>query len=383
MRVLFITNYADMYGANRSMVDLMLALKRDYDTEPVVLINGKTGDLGKTLDKYSIDYYSYEFRISSINIQTRFKILRKFTRRLMRYREYFYILGEIKRKGKGIDIVHSNTSITDVGYYISRRLGIPHVWHIREYGEKDYRLESIFGKKELQKKYSNSYVITISNSIDKYIKLKYGIEKTFQIYDGVRIVDEYKRKAFESENVRFVIVGAIRKEKGQFDAVKACSKLIAEGYNGFELHIVGDDRGAEASRIRSYVTDDHLGGHVFFDGYKENVNEVLKDMECGIMASYSEALGRVTIEYLANYMAVIGSRNGATEEILGDLGLTYEAGNTDELAECMKYYINNREMIAEGGLQRRKRAETFSVVTCAEKVSEVYKCCLKGNKNEV
>ena len=36
------------------------------------------------------------------------------------------------------DIIHTNVSVTGIGYYASRLLRIPHVWHIREYGALDF-----------------------------------------------------------------------------------------------------------------------------------------------------------------------------------------------------------------------------------------------------
>ena len=59
---------------------------------------------------------------------------------------YLYILNlfnlpeayRIRKKVQSlnIDIIHSNSSVINFGAYLSKALGIPHVWHFREYGEE-------------------------------------------------------------------------------------------------------------------------------------------------------------------------------------------------------------------------------------------------------
>ena len=41
MTVLFITHYSGFYGANRSLIQLMIELRRMYDVSPIVLIPSK------------------------------------------------------------------------------------------------------------------------------------------------------------------------------------------------------------------------------------------------------------------------------------------------------------------------------------------------------
>ena len=38
------------------------------------------------------------------------------------------------------DIIHTNVSVIDIGYRAAQHLRIPHVWHIREYGDLDFHL---------------------------------------------------------------------------------------------------------------------------------------------------------------------------------------------------------------------------------------------------
>src|SRR5262249_51357187 len=45
----------------------------------------------------------------------------------------------------GCDLVYSNSSVFAVGALAAARLGLPHVWHLREFGGRDYGLLPDFG----------------------------------------------------------------------------------------------------------------------------------------------------------------------------------------------------------------------------------------------
>ena len=39
---------------------------------------------------------------------------------------------------KNVDIIHTNVSIIGIGHYIAQKLHIPHIYHVREYGDLDF-----------------------------------------------------------------------------------------------------------------------------------------------------------------------------------------------------------------------------------------------------
>ena len=40
------------------------------------------------------------------------------------------------------DIIHTNTGVIHEGLKVAKRLKIPHVWHLREYQDKDFNWEA-------------------------------------------------------------------------------------------------------------------------------------------------------------------------------------------------------------------------------------------------
>jgi glycosyltransferase involved in cell wall biosynthesis len=77
-----------------------------------------------------------------------------------------------------------------------------------------------------------------------------------------------------------------------------------------------------------------------------------------LMCSRSEAFGRVTIEGMLAGKPVIGSRSGATPELIQDgvTGLIYEPRNYKQLAQKIEYLYANPEKTALMGQQAKEWA---------------------------
>lgn len=52
----------------------------------------------------------------------------------------------MKAKKAKIDLVYSNSSCTLMGLLIAKVMGIPHIWHVREFGTQDFNLHPVLGR---------------------------------------------------------------------------------------------------------------------------------------------------------------------------------------------------------------------------------------------
>jgi glycosyltransferase involved in cell wall biosynthesis len=89
-----------------------------------------------------------------------------------------------------------------------------------------------------------------------------------------------------------------------------------------------------------------------------------------------EQFGRVIIEAMACKVPVIGSTCGAIPEVIGDSGLVFPEGNSEELAAMLRRMILDadlRERLAESGLERVKQYTWDAVAT---KTYELYQQAL-------
>lgn len=379
MRVLFITHYTSMYGANKSMLQLIIELKNNYKVKPIVLLPDN-GELVENLKKENIEYivskfYCWVYQDNKIDF---FKTIIK------KLLNNFYEIRLTKLiKNKNIDIVHTNSSVIDMGARIAKNLNKKHIWHIREYGYEDYNLKYLIGyKKACQFFEKNSTkIIAISESISrKYTKL-IDNSKVRVIYNGISSID-VKEKNINKTTTNFIIVGVIFENKNQFEAIKAF-KILKEKYNkrNIKLTLVGTGDNEYIKQIKNYINQNMLEDYVEFLGYREDISEILSRMDIGILTSKKEAFGRVTVEYMLNSMPVIGTNTGATSEIIGDkvTGFLYELGNEWQLAEYMNELIENSKLRKSMGEKSKERAlQKFTSVKNAENIYCLYKEMIKN-----
>ena len=82
------------------------------------------------------------------------------------------------------DIIHTNTGVIHEGLKVAKRLKIPHVWHLREYQDKDFNWEAFPCFSAYCQMLRKSYVITITNDIKAHFGLlDFPYSRT--IYNGV------------------------------------------------------------------------------------------------------------------------------------------------------------------------------------------------------
>lgn len=346
-------------------MEMMRHLHSKKGVEPVLLVPGG-GIIGKLCEQEGIPVIPCDFRISYVEQSVRLFPIRRITRRIMRFVDYFRVYRVIRKAGYTFELIHTNSSIFDIGYFLSKWLKVPHVWHIREDAEEGFGLYPCISRRALIRQYKNSRVIAISKSIGQKLE-KLGYTGSRIVYDGVDIVNEYAKEYYSDGMTNFCIVGVGCQNKNQLDVVKAFNILWEKGYENIHLHIIGGFESEYRKLVDEYIAaHDEIKNRISIYGHVDNVQRLLYKMDVGISASSSEAFGRTTIEEMANYMPVIGTDIGGTAEILADSENRFQVHDVERLAELMEKYINSKDDIERDGNEARKRAEHFTSEQNAE-----------------
>lgn len=340
MRVLYITHYSGLYGANLSLLKLIIDLKINYGIRPTVILPNK-GEVIKELITNNIDYKILKF-YPWVNVDC--SRSRLFIKTLINHFLFFRIN---LLMSSNFDIIHTNTIVTNLGGYLSKKKLIKHVWHIRELVKEHYNLSFNIGDVA-----TGRFIEANSNSIiavSKFVKEKYSeiiLNKDIKvIYNGVSnysVIEKGKR----SNIIQICALGEVSSSKNQIEIILAC-ELLVYNYNikNFRLSIIGSGEEGYIHWIKSIIIEKNLQQFISLKGHVSHVevNSLLNKMDIGIMSSLNEAFGRVTIEYMLNHLLVIASNFGVNREIISrsDLGIIYEAGDKFDLADKMADAISN------------------------------------------
>ena len=130
MRILFFSHEKSYGGASRALVTLIKDLKDEH--EIYVVVPFKDAKITLELQKLNVNVIScfYSWYQVPVNISKLKKVMYKgayFVNNL----SFHYLVNKIKKLN--IDIIHSNTSVIDIGARVAKKLKIPHVWHFREF----------------------------------------------------------------------------------------------------------------------------------------------------------------------------------------------------------------------------------------------------------
>ncbi len=333
MNVLFISSYTALYGANRSLLQLILEL-RERGVKPTVMlpypVNGES-EFARELRANDIRYI--EAPIRSVKHPSFWKVIPNYLLAIFNYPKIIRLL-----KGEKFDIIHSNSSIITIGSILAKKLNAKHVWHLREFGDLDYRLRTPFSKRFQKYIYrGDNHFICISKAIARHYFKWLGKSDYRIIYNGI-LPGEQRLTDYHKTINQICIVGYITPEKGQFEVIRAINQLVkGKNYHNFHLNLWGSAQPNYLIKLEDYIEREDLEKYVSFRGHSDRIYEELTKMDIGITPSFNEAFGRVTIEYMMAGLGVIVSDGGANTELVQDNinGLVYNRGNISELTECI------------------------------------------------
>lgn len=147
-----------------------------------------------------------------------------------------------------------------------------------------------------------------------------------------------------------VAVGRISPEKGQDVLVQALGRC--QNIEKLKILLVGAEKNEPYNRdVRAQIKDLGLEDSVLFLGARQDIPEILKGADFGILASRSESGPLVLIEYMASQLPFIVSRVGGISERVFELNLPgfVPAENPEMLARALD------EMAALGTAERISR----------------------------
>ncbi len=371
MTILFVTHYTGLYGANRSMLSLIRLLQTKHAIRPIVIVPFNQGPLLESLRDHDISYYVLpSFNWVATNMETQCSRYRCFKWNVKNILRVFKIRSKLKRQQ--IDLVYSNSVTTNIGAILALVLNVPHIWHFREsiqqFGLRR-TMPRLIAKLVIYLHTNKRFILISDFMVHEYQKLL-PVSKVRRIYNGVSLPFDCRARSYNRINnkLQIVCVGVLCPQKNQIELLKAIVKLKERNCQ-VHAHFVGVDTLGYMKEMTKYIDAHHIGDMVTIHGHSNNVFEILRVCNLGIVTAKDEAFGRVTIEYMLMRMPIVAAKSGANEELIdnGYTGTIYHLGDVSELAESIQTYIDNSNLLEEQGKHAYAKAvNEFSAEKNAE-----------------
>ncbi len=341
MRILFYAHSSTLYGANRSMIDLILGMKYLRSDLDICVVIPKDEPLGSELQSNNInfkiiDHYNWFYNHEvghKWNSKSKFQfnlwfLKNRLTKKIKNHIQIYAHLN-FARKFKP-DLIYINSSLNPMGLIVSERLGIINVWHHREtvnepiYG---FYLDSL---KDFNLKYRQAnFHLFPSKFLSEFYKKSFGQYPSKIIYNGVVSNKIKQSRDFNHGKIRFGIVGRINNQKRQKEVIEIFNKLSKLDSSLLELHVIGAGD-EEFSTWLKKLKPTNVFYHKFLDRYT-----IYDKFDFLISNASNEAFGRTIAEANYNGIPAIARNSGAFPELIisGENGFLFNDYN--ELTECI------------------------------------------------
>ena len=383
--ILFLHAGAEMYGADKGMLDLIKRLDKSKYTPFVILPTSgvlvdalKDAGVSVTVMPYPIMRRKYFNSKGVIQYGINFV---KYTNKIVKF-----------AKEHNIKLIHTNTAATLEGCFVSRRLKIPQLWSIHEIiinPKIMYRFTS-----KLIAKYSK-ITITDSNAVKKHLDasgyFRNGDVKV--IYNGVDserftpdiscdyLYDEWKIP----RNSKVIgMMGRVNSWKGQADFLKAANIIMDQNPNVYTVFVGSAFEGEEwrEKELAKAISESPHKDRIINKGYRTDSEAIYKLYDVFVLPSTNpDPLPTVVLEAMSTGKPIVGYKHGGVCEMVKEdyNGLLAEVCNPSDLAAKIEKLLSNDALRMEMSNNSRKRLlEKFSIDSYVQNYSNEYEKLLKG-----
>ena len=329
MKVVLVSHTPAIGGAELVLLETARGL-RDRGIQVDVILPGR-GRLSERFEAIGIPTWLVQFERWAVIRRSWTAVGRRMRRNVLATHAIRRLLLRL-----GPDVVVTNTLTIPAAALASKSLGVPHVWYLHEFGQRDHGFTFDLGAANTMRliDWLSTCVIVNSHAVYEEFAKRIPARKLHVVYCAVDVEDRpHDAPAAPDEPLRLVLVGNMRPSKGQEDAIRALACLQERG--GVRLTLVGYCGQRYLRALHELASRLGVCQAVDFVDFTEDCQAYFARSHVALMCSRAEAFGRVTVEAMKFGLPVIGANSGGTRELVRDgwNGLLYPVGDACQLAE--------------------------------------------------
>ena len=366
--ILFLHASAEMYGADKVLLDLIKRLDTSKYMPYVILPSD--GVLVDALKKENISVEILPYPIMRRKYFNPKGVI-QYVYGLIKYTNE---IAEIAKK-KNINLIHTNTAATFEGSLVSRKLHVPQLWSIHEIIISPQLMYKVTSK--LISNYAST-TITDSEAVKQHLEASgYFQGKNIKvIYNGVdsgRFKPDndcsYLYDEWDIPRGAHVIgmMGRVNRHKGQADFLYAANIIMKEYPDVYTVFVGSAFEGEEwrEKELADAIDQSPYKDRIINKGYRTDSEGIYKLFDIFVLPSTNPD----------PLPTVVGYRHGGVCEMVEDgyNGLLAEVRNPEDLANKIKRLLDD-DVLREtmGSNSRRRLLDHFSIESYVHNYMEEY-----------
>ena len=378
-RILYLHAGAEMYGADKVLLELIKGLDSKEFEAHVILPND--GVLVEALRQVGAQVSVLDYPI----LRRKYFNPKGIADYIRSYNFYAKQIALYARE-HSIDMVHNNTAAVLEGIYLKRKLKLPLIWHVHEIIVKPKAISDFINM--LMGRYADK-IVTVSQAVANHIKQSPFIKdsQVEVIYNGVDNAVYYPmdassiREKFDIAQDALVIgmIGRVNAIKGQNDFIEAVEPLLEKNEQAVAFLAGGVFHGEEwrLEELDKRIASSSVVSQIHRIDYYDKTSELYNMFDIFVLPSIKpDSLPTVVLEAMACSKPVVGYNNGGIAEMVVDdkSGYLVKPNRPQELSNAISLLLDSsekREKFGRVGYQRQK--ELFSLESYIKNFSELYK----------
>ena len=377
-RILYLHAGAEMYGADKVLLELIKGLDSKEFEAHVILPND--GVLVEALRQVGAKVSVLDYPI----LRRKYFNPKGIADYISSYNFYAKQIALYARE-HSIDMVHNNTAAVLEGIYLKRKLKLPLIWHVHEIIVKPKAISDFINM--LMGRYADK-IVTVSQAVANHIKQSPFIKdsQVEVIYNGVDNTVYYPmdassiREKFDIAQDALVIgmIGRVNAIKGQNDFIEAVEPLLEKNEQAVAFLAGGVFPGEEwrLEELDKRIASSSVLSQIHRIDYYDKTSELYNMFDIFVLPSIKpDSLPTVVLEAMACSKPVVGYNNGGIAEMVVDdkSGCLVKPNRPQELSKAISLLLDSsekREKFGRVGYQRQK--ELFSLESYIKNFSEFY-----------
>ena len=377
-RILYLHAGAEMYGADKVLLELIKGLDSKEFEAHVILPND--GVLVEALRQVGAKVSVLDYPI----LRRKYFNPKGIADYIRSYNFYAKQIALYARE-HSIDMVHNNTAAALEGIYLKRKLKLPSIWHVHEIIVKPKAISDFINM--LMGRYADK-IVTVSQAVANHIKQSPFIKdsQVEVIYNGVDNAVYYPmdassiREKFDIAQDALVIgmIGRVNAIKGQNDFIEAVEPLLEKNEQAVAFLAGGVFPGEEwrLEELDKRIASSSVVSQIHRIDYYDKTSELYNMFDIFVLPSIKpDSLPTVVLEAMACSKPVVGYNNGGIAEMVVDdkSGCLVKPNRPQELSNAISLLLDSsekREKFGRVGYQRQK--ELFSLESYIKNFSEFY-----------